>query len=87
MGAENYSKACFLLDYFVSSLLGPDTGEGEGDPSAMDARLRDGPSEFATMFPNSPNPRLAPHAGARDRDRSTINGRVDPQAGELAKMF
>jgi hypothetical protein len=57
MGSENYAKACLLLDYFTSALQGPNGGEGELDASAMDSRLRDGPSELAKMFPDAANPR------------------------------
>jgi hypothetical protein len=86
MGDDDYTKACILLGYFERALLGPDVGEGEGDPAAMDARFDSRPSVLAGMFSTSINPRLAPNAGARDL--SATDSRVlDHRPSELAKLF
>jgi hypothetical protein len=87
MGDEAYTKACILLGYFERALLGPDAGEGEGEPAAMDSRVLDhGPSKLVRMFPDAPNPRLAPNAGALDPS-ATSKRLLDHRPGELAEMF
>lgn len=66
MGADDYAKSCVLLDYLVNALLGPDADGGEGELAAMDGRVLDHrPGELVWMFPDAPNPKLAPNAGAR----------------------
>jgi len=56
MGAANFATALDLLNAWGDSLLGL-SGETEGDPSAMDARVRDhGPSQLSRLFADAPNP-------------------------------
>ena len=90
MGADAFAKWCCLLDYYDSALLGPNLGEGEGESAAMDGRVLDQrPGELAKMFPTLSNLKLAPNAGAGDREQSAaMNERfLDPRPSELAKMF